>query len=188
MTSTLEPWERGLQAIPGPIQYTSTALSGLFWDPPSHSTQGAARMVPMPLYTNTPPRPVSPVPVPPKPRLSLLPYPDLFDFAMYDSRASYTSTAHFAFGDFPADMTASMDAVLLAAVQSDAHSYRHKITPFPKISYDDTPSKTRPASRSLASQDLNCSRQTAGDAARPPTMSRLSIEPHHPHFVLRIRK
>lgn len=164
-----------LQSTLGPIQYTSDALFRLFWDPPSHFTQSPARMVPMPSYTHLLSRSTSSTAAPLKPRLSLLPYPNLFDFAMYDSRAPYTSTANFSSSGLPADRTVHIDPALPSEAPSDAHSCNYKITALPKISYDNVPTKTRRSSQKLGLQDLNLPSRTS-NVARSSITSNLAAE------------
>jgi len=88
-----------------PMMYPLSALSALsdcnFSDILCGDT-ASARMVPLPLYTSTPPRPH---PTEQKDtRLSLLPYADLFDFSMYSSRVSHDSFDGFSFGALPPDV------------------------------------------------------------------------------------
>lgn len=112
-----------------PIKYAPSALSALsecsFLDTPSDD---AARMVPLPLYTSTPPRPCSRLSTDQKhTRLSLLPYTDLFDFSMYNSRLSQDTFDQFSFGDLPPDVTTP----LAPATEADPTPYP------PEIAYRD---------------------------------------------------
>ena len=94
-----------------PIKYAHSALSAIsecnLWDVPSYD---AARMVPLPLYTSTPPRPCSQLSTKQTDTcLSLLSYAELFDFSMYNSRISQDNLlVDFTFGDLPSDVVASL--------------------------------------------------------------------------------
>ena len=104
----IEPSGETLMTVYEPIKYTPSALSAgaecNFWDVPCSDT---ARMVPLPLYISTPPRPCSRLSTDQEhTRFSLLPYADLFDFSMYNS-ISRDSFPQFSFGDLPPDVTTS---------------------------------------------------------------------------------
>ncbi|KAG5638308.1 hypothetical protein H0H81_000726 [Sphagnurus paluster] len=109
-----------------PIRYPVSNFGGLFWDPPSsYFANNAARMVPMPLYTQTPPRLTPTTPIAPKHRASLLPYPDLFDFSMYHSRVSKGSTVDLSFEGLLPDFTSAFDKPHHAKIPGDTVQSRY---------------------------------------------------------------
>ncbi|RDB25363.1 hypothetical protein Hypma_007898 [Hypsizygus marmoreus] len=97
--------DKVFQVTFAPIRYPLNALSaasGFLSDPPHFSSVAT---VPIPFLTDTPPKPLSRMSFVQGPRISLLPYPDLFDFAMYHSRASQEVDPVFDFSNFSSDIT-----------------------------------------------------------------------------------
>lgn len=129
-----------------PVPYQSSALSAVsvfLSDPPSNHADDPARMVIMPLYTSTPPRPsLSRISLDQrKSRLSLLPYPDLFDFSMYLSRLSHESVSGFRLSGLPPDITFPLDFAPTSVPPVITYHDRYRSAVFSRHSGQCTPTK-----------------------------------------------
>lgn len=144
-----------------PIRYAPSALSAVsecnFWDIPSDDP---ARMVPLPLFTSTPPKPCSRLSTDQtNTRLSLLPYTDLFDFSMYNSRVSQDDCDGFYFGRLPPDITTPLSPATepnpTSQVSEIAYRDRYRNSAYSKPTgpYNpaSTPVKVVPASNRFSS-------------------------------------
>jgi hypothetical protein len=116
-----------------------SAVSEPFYDPPS--SVAPATMVPVPSFTN-PSRESSGFSKDHNTRFSLLPYPDLFDFAIYDTRASQESSAGFRLSLLPADMTVAPDSPIISRPAAAASRDQYRSSAYSRLAGLCAPTKT----------------------------------------------
>ncbi|KAF9460326.1 hypothetical protein BDZ94DRAFT_1266301 [Collybia nuda] len=149
-----------------PIQRTPNAHSAVrdfFYDPPSYAAP--ASMVPVPLFTNSPPLVSSIFSKDEGTRSSLLPYPDLFDFAMYDARASQESTAGLRLSFSPVDVTVTTDSPVTFGPPTISFRDRYRNSAYSRLNGLCTPARTNSISAKVApssDQVVPCRRKRLG--------------------------
>lgn len=124
------------------IPNAHSAVRDFFYDPPSNAAP--ASMVPLPLFTNSPSLESSGFSKAHNTRFSLLPYPDLFDFAMYDTRASQESSIGFCFSFLPGDVTVAPESPVVLGPATVTYRDQYRNSAYSRLNGLCTPTKTNP--------------------------------------------